>query len=212
MPVRQSSSTSIQPKTRNFFADSERSIATGNGSDDAGTATAGRRPIRVRAVMTATTTKAVAPMRATITLAVSIFMMPRPAVIRRNLCSARGNQIARRVSVFQGGSRRAWSLRLRALTVPSPRRGEGWGEGVRRLKFELRAPSPDLLALLASRPLPTGERRMVFHAALPRSAIATSERKISVAPLRRSDGESHSSKNTTFMSGRTRAPAGCLAI
>jgi hypothetical protein len=50
------------------------------------------------------------------------------------------------------------------------------------------------------------------HAALARSAIATNERKISVAPLRRSGGESHSSKNTTFMSGRTRAPTGCLAM
>jgi hypothetical protein len=53
---------------------------------------------------------------------------------------------------------------------------------------------------------------MTGYAALACSAIATSERKISVAPLRRAAGESHSSKNTTFMSGRTRAPAGWLAI
>ena len=51
------------------------------------------------------------------------------------------------------------------------------------------------------------------HAALaPFSAIATSARKMPVAPLRRAGGVSHSSKNTTFMSGRTRAPSGCLAI
>ena len=48
--------------------------------------------------------------------------------------------------------------------------------------------------------------------AAPFSAIATSERRMPVAPLRRSGGVSHSSKNATFMSGRTRAPASCLAM
>jgi hypothetical protein len=51
-----------------------------------------------------------------------------------------------------------------------------------------------------------------YAALAPFSAIPTSTRKMPVAPLRRSGGVSHSSKNTTFMSGRTRAPSGCLAM
>jgi hypothetical protein len=53
---------------------------------------------------------------------------------------------------------------------------------------------------------------MTSYAAFARSAIATSERKIPVAPLSRAGGEFHSSKNTTLISGRTRAPAECLAM
>jgi hypothetical protein len=51
-----------------------------------------------------------------------------------------------------------------------------------------------------------------YAAFFPFSAIPTSARKMPAAPLSRAVGESHSSKNTTFMSGRTRAPAGCLAM
>jgi hypothetical protein len=53
-----------------------------------------------------------------------------------------------------------------------------------------------------------------YHAAFaaPFSAMRTRVRRMPVAPLRRSGGVSHSSKNTTFMSGRTRAPASCLLM
>src|ERR1700730_8645860 len=51
-----------------------------------------------------------------------------------------------------------------------------------------------------------------FHAALARSAIATRDRRIRAAPLRRSSGCSQSAKKTTFMSGRTRAALPCLWI
>ncbi len=47
------------------------------------------------------------------------------------------------------------------------------------------------------------------HAALRSSARLASWRRISVVPARRSSGVSHSWKNTTFMSGRTRAAWPC---
>ena len=65
------------------------------------------------------------------------------------------------------------------------------------------APSTTLRAV----PLPRFAGADEDHAAfLPFSAIPTSARKISVAPFSPSSAESHSSKNTTFWSGRTRAP------
>lgn len=63
-------------------------------------------------------------------------------------------------------------------------------------------------AQTASNPL----QQYPYAAFFPFSAIPTSARRMPVAPLRRAGGVSHSSKNTTFMSGRTRAPSGCLAI
>ena len=50
---------------------------------------------------------------------------------------------------------------------------------------------------------------MTSHAALRSSARLASWRRISVVPARRSSGVSHSWKNTTFMSGRTRAAWPC---
>jgi hypothetical protein len=47
-----------------------------------------------------------------------------------------------------------------------------------------------------------------YAAFAPFSAIPTNARKIPVAPLSRASAPSHSSKNTTFWSGRTRAPSG----
>jgi len=45
----------------------------------------------------------------------------------------------------------------RALRTPSPRRGEGWGEGGSDMREKLRHPNP-LTRSLRSRPLPSGER------------------------------------------------------
>src|ERR1700733_12891665 len=57
------------------------------------------------------------------------------------------------------------------------------------------------------------EHSRLLHAALASfSAMAASARKISSAPLMRSSAVSHSSKNTTFISGRTLAPIACLLI
>src|ERR1700728_1411192 len=64
-----------------------------------------------------------------------------------------------------------------------------------------------------SRLLPYFPLNITLYAAFfALSAIVTSALRIPVAPLSRSFGVSHSSKNTTFMSGRTRAPTACLAI
>ncbi len=60
-------------------------------------------------------------------------------------------------------------------------------------------------ALRRSAPL----RVLNSHAALRSSARLASWRRISVVPARRSSGVSHSWKNTTFMSGRTRAAWPC---
>ncbi len=62
-------------------------------------------------------------------------------------------------------------------------------------------------------PDPLGAPRNDRYAAFfPFSANPASARKMPAAPRRRAFGDSQSSKNTTFMSGRTRAPASCLAM
>lgn len=65
-------------------------------------------------------------------------------------------------------------------------------------------------AMKSREPLRSGN--IGYAAFFPFSANPASARKIPAAPLRRAFGDSHSSKNTTFMSGRTRAPSGCLAM
>jgi len=91
--------------------------------------------------------------------------------------------------------------------------GRGGADIERGTHLETCTPSPASFASLIRRPLPAGERRIFSYAAFfAFAAIPTSARKMPVAPLSRSSGVSHSSKNTTFMSGRTRAPASCLAM
>ena len=62
-----------------------------------------------------------------------------PSILQKNDTAYEGYQLA-------GGA------------TPSPRRGEGWGEGARiyEKNFSIRAPSPSLASL--ARPLPSGER------------------------------------------------------
>src|ERR1700733_16192941 len=54
-------------------------------------------------------------------------------------------------------------------------------------------------------PVARNDKQVLGYAAFLFSARLASWRRISVVPIRRSSGVSHSWKNTTFMSGRTLA-------
>ena len=85
-------------------------------------------------------------------------------------------------------------------------------EGVARIeRSEIRDGRPKLVSRSVNAPLYIAQKGS-YAAFFPFSASAVSARKMPAAPLRRALGFSHSSKNTTFMSGRTRAPTGCLAM
>src|SRR5437763_2187299 len=76
----------------------------------------------------------------------------------------RGSARKRRFSQFltspSRGGRVLHSRDTAYFLPPSPRWGEGWGEGVTEIAIKLPNPPPPdwLAALLASRPLPNGER------------------------------------------------------